>query len=190
MPRNRRPQPKAEKRAELIAAARTLFVRDGYDATPMNRIAQAAHVTPNTIYWYFRDKDDLLIGVLDELLGEALADYPNVAGRPLSDQLAWLVERLRPVSGLVSTVHTRIKTSPAIDDWHTRFHATFDDLFERQLPRPLPAKTRDGEMKIVAYTVEGLITHDVDPSASRRTCKALADRLHTTAASVSGAPGS
>jgi AcrR family transcriptional regulator len=184
MPRNRRPQPKAEKRAELIAAARTLLLRDGYDATPMNRIAQAADVTPNTIYWYFRDKDELLIGVLDDLLAEILADHSAVAGRPLSNQLAWLVERLRLVSSLVSTVHTRIELSPPIDEWHTRFHITMNDLVERQLPRPLPAKTHDQELRIVAYVIEGLVTHDADATASRSTCKALADRLQTIASAV------
>ncbi len=177
MPRNRQPQPKAEKRAELIAAARALFMRDGYDATPVNRIAQAAQVTPNTIYWYFRDKDELFIGVLDDLLDDFLADYATLVGGPLSDQLLWVVERLRPLSRLVSTVHTRLQVSPAIDEWHTRFHITFDDLFERQLPRPLPAKTRDLDLQIVAYAIEGLITHDVDPAASEATCKVLADRL-------------
>jgi AcrR family transcriptional regulator len=177
MPRNRRPQPKAEKRAALVTAARALFLHDGYDATTMSRIARAADVTPNTIYWYFRDKDDLLINVLDDVTGEMLDDYARVVRQPLSEQFAWIVERLREVSGLVSTVHTRIKTSPALDEWHSQFHATFEEFFEQQLPAPLPADARDAELNIVAYALEGLITHELDAIASQRICDALADRL-------------
>ena len=91
MPRNRRTQPEAEKRAELISTARALFLSDGYDATPMNRIAREAGVTPNTIYWYFRDKEQLLLAVLDELdgwPGLCAADFTTTVGAPLFAQFA------------------------------------------------------------------------------------------------------
>ena len=38
MPRNKRPQAADEKRREIVAAARHLFIDAGYDATPMGRL--------------------------------------------------------------------------------------------------------------------------------------------------------
>jgi AcrR family transcriptional regulator len=176
MPSNRRTQPQAEKRAELISAARELFLSEGYDATPMNQIARQAGVTPNTIYWYFKDKDQLLLAVLDELLQEYLAAYAEVAQAPLADQMVWLVERLRQISGLVATVHSRIQISADIDQWHNRLHALLEQLLVAQLPAPQPSKARDAEIRIITFTLEGMISHEVDAVATRQTCEALVAR--------------
>ncbi|WP_155771679.1 helix-turn-helix domain-containing protein, partial [Mycobacterium asiaticum] len=70
MARNKRPQAADEKRAEIVAAARRLFIDAGYDATSMSRLAKEAGVAPNTIYWYFGDKDDVLIAVLDSVMAD------------------------------------------------------------------------------------------------------------------------
>lgn len=178
MPRNRRPQPKAEKRAELVAAARQLFLRDGYAATAVGRIARAAEVTPNTVYWYFRDKDELLIAVLDELFAEAFSRYLTVAGDPIADQLVWLVDELRQIRELVSTVHARLSASPALAEWHNAFHANVEALFQQATGAP-PPETRHAEAKIVTFTVEGLLTHDIDNATTREVCHALAARWST-----------
>ena len=61
MPRNRRPQDREEKRAEIVTAAAGLFTEAGYDATSMAKVAASAGVTTNTIYWYFKDKDALWV---------------------------------------------------------------------------------------------------------------------------------
>ncbi|HVK99739.1 MAG TPA: helix-turn-helix domain-containing protein [Dongiaceae bacterium] len=176
MPSNRRAQPEAEKRAELISAACDLFVQDGYDTTPMNRIAQKAGVTPNTIYWYFKDKDELLLAVLDTVLQEDLKDYSLVAQSPLTDQLMWLVERLSRVSTLMSTLHTRIRVSPALDEWHNRFHALMEQLLVAQLPGPFPVATRDAEIRIISFALEGMVSHQEEPVMVRKMCEALAAR--------------
>ena len=61
MARNKRLQDREEKQKEIMSAARTLFLNEGYEATSMSRIANIAGVAPNTIYWYFKDKDELLV---------------------------------------------------------------------------------------------------------------------------------
>ncbi len=176
MPVNRRTEPEAEKRAQLIAAARELFIRHGYEATPMTRIAQSAGVAPNTIYWYFKDKDELLIAVLDELFEEHLRQFLPMLVRPLQEQLLWLVARLRTVSRLMATVHNRCSESEAIQAWHSGFHRRVEQLFGAQLPPHLPRQSIASELRIAAYTIEGLVTHDVAESDSRQTCEALASR--------------
>jgi AcrR family transcriptional regulator len=83
MARNKRPQPADEKRAEIVAAARRLFVEDGYDATSMSRLAKEAEVAPNTIYWYFGNKDDVLIAVLTAVMADGRAATRTSPANPL-----------------------------------------------------------------------------------------------------------
>ena len=141
MPRNKRPQAADEKRAEIVAAARELFVNAGYDATPMGRLATAAGVAANTIYWYFTDKDDVLLAVLNEVMAEAWTQYQSVAAEPLSVRVLWIVHQLQQMSRLVSTVHARAERSSGIAQWHDNFHFFTGSLLRAELehvesPRP------------------------------------------------------
>jgi len=50
----------------VLHAARTLFVEQGYQHTSMAHIAKAAGLTKGAIYFYFNDKADLLLTLLDD----------------------------------------------------------------------------------------------------------------------------
>lgn len=177
MPQNRRPVPKEQKRGELVSAAAELFVAEGYEAASMARIAHAAGVTPNTLYWYFADKDELLVATADVFLQVLGAEHERVAARPLAEQLAWVVEQLRPIRHLVVTVHARLAHSPAIKAWHDCFHHTVEELFERQLPAPLPPAVRAEEAAAITFNLEGAVIHDLDADTTRRLCRGAAERL-------------
>lgn len=53
-----------ERRATILAAARTVFVRDGYPGAKLTDVAAEAGCSVGTLYTYFRDRDDLLAAVL------------------------------------------------------------------------------------------------------------------------------
>lgn len=55
-----------ERRAQLIGAAATAFVRAGYAATSLEDVATAAGVTKVVIYRHFESKRDLYLAVLLE----------------------------------------------------------------------------------------------------------------------------
>lgn len=176
MPRNKPQQGAEEKKSEILEAARTLFLSDGYEATSIGAIATAAGVAPNTIYWYFKDKDELLLAVLDQLFQENLTEFTTIVARPISEQLLWLVLKLRGVSRLISTVHNRIHESDAINQWHSRFHSIVEQLFRQQLQQQVAKPSIAVEGMIATYTIEGLVTHDIEENAVRLTCEALASR--------------
>lgn len=177
MARNRQLQDRAEKREEVIEAASELFISDGYDATPMSRIADAAEVTPNTIYWYFKDKDAVLIAVLNAVVNDALTEYQAISDRPISELLRWLLSRLDQASRLVTTVHARIARSPELNEWHDRFHLAAEGLFRQQLERVgVPGETIDAEVKIGIFAFEGMLMHDFGDSQNLAICDALAAR--------------
>lgn len=168
MARNRREVDTRQKRDEIVAAARRLFTESGYESTGMARIAAEAGVAPNTLYWYFKDKDELLIAILDELVGEALNDYVAVMTEPLDAQILWMLSRFDATAGFVTTVHARMAISPVIQEWHDRFHQMLEALIVSQLAlRGVPEAERAGAARIAMFVVEGLLSHHAGAEADR-----------------------
>ncbi|WP_278312483.1 TetR/AcrR family transcriptional regulator [Lolliginicoccus levis] len=168
MPRNRGLHDKEAKRADIVGAARELFLSDGFERTSLSRLAKAVGITPNTLYWYFEDKDDILVAVLSAIVTEDAAHYASVADRPLTDRLEWLVDRLQRVGPLVSTVHERAAKSEIINNWHNGFHAYAESLFAADIAAAgLSGPEADAMIRIGTFVVEGLLTHAPPPGASR-----------------------
>ena len=160
MPRNRRPQDREEKRAEIVGAAAGLFTEAGYDETSVAKIAASAGVTTNTIYWYFQDKDALLVGVLDHVLDEVLEAASRHAEEPWVDQVLWAVEQLEQYTRLVTVVHSRASTSPRIEAWHTNFHDLMDSILAEGFRGVGVAEADLAAMnRIGTFVVEGLLMH-------------------------------
>jgi len=60
-------------RERILKASRRLFASKGYEETMMEDIAQRAGVSKATVYNYFPNKESLLIGTVDEVVGEVEA---------------------------------------------------------------------------------------------------------------------
>jgi AcrR family transcriptional regulator len=170
-------QDRAEKREELISAARRLFIEDGFEATSMAHLARTAGVAPNTIYWYFEDKDAVLIAVLDAALAEALADYADIINEPLGHQLRWSVDQLMQLRKLISALHARLERSPALNAWHTTFHQNIETLLRALLQHHSSAEQDlDAETRIWVFTIEGLLTHHLPDNEQDAICRQLVAR--------------
>lgn len=65
--------PAAERRAQLLRTAVSVFAEHGYHATSMNDVAVAAGVTKPVLYQHFSSKRDLFIELLDDI-GDELRD--------------------------------------------------------------------------------------------------------------------
>jgi len=82
----RKERQKQALRQEILAAARDLFVQEGYENVSMRRIAEKIEYSPTTIYLYFRDKDELLKEMCDEtftLLSRKLTRILGSGGDPV-----------------------------------------------------------------------------------------------------------
>lgn len=174
MPRNKREQDRDSKRDEIIASARQLFLEDGFEATAMSRLAAAAGVAPNTIYWYFKDKDEVLVAVLDAEFSTRAVEYLQQAFADTAERLLWMVNQLELTSRLVSTVHSRVAISPQISAWHERFHALSEGMVRMELAQKgLPPERIEPLVKICVFTIEGLLAHPMPDDEKRRICAAL-----------------
>ena len=70
--KERRAREKAQLRRQILAAARELFVNEGYENVSMRKIADKIEYSPTTIYLYFKDKADLLDSACQETLLDLL----------------------------------------------------------------------------------------------------------------------
>ncbi|KXO79975.1 TetR/AcrR family transcriptional regulator [Acinetobacter venetianus] len=61
-----------EKRAKILQAAKSIFLKMGYHATNMNQIAKDAGVTKLTVYNHFQDKANLFICAIEESCEESI----------------------------------------------------------------------------------------------------------------------
>jgi AcrR family transcriptional regulator len=63
----RRQREKESRRRSILEAAETLFAQKGYRKTRMEDIADMAEVSVGTVYGYFKNKEELLVNVLDDI---------------------------------------------------------------------------------------------------------------------------
>jgi len=61
-----------DKRQRILDAAIHVFARRGFFASRISDIASAAGIADGTVYLYFESKDDILVKVFDEIMGEHL----------------------------------------------------------------------------------------------------------------------
>jgi len=74
--------PADARRAQLLDAAKRVFVRRGFAAANIADICEEAGVARGTIYQYFRNKRDVLIALLDDVaerVKRVLAERPAIA---------------------------------------------------------------------------------------------------------------
>jgi AcrR family transcriptional regulator len=62
----RRARQKENIREEILEAARTLFVKEGYENVSIRKIAAKIEYAPGTIYLYFQDKAEILDRICEE----------------------------------------------------------------------------------------------------------------------------
>ena len=73
-----RSESQARTRAHLVATARELFLVDGYAATSLERVAEAAGFSKGAVYSNFTGKNELCTVVLDEIRAEKIAEIADV----------------------------------------------------------------------------------------------------------------
>jgi len=64
------------KRQHILDAAQQVFAAKGFDGASIKDLAKAAQVSPGLLYWYFKDKTDLLVSLLTERIETAFGQLP------------------------------------------------------------------------------------------------------------------
>lgn len=66
------------RREEILAAARAVFLEDGYEYTTIRKIAARAHVSPTALYLYFPDKERILLEICDATFARLIDEMGRI----------------------------------------------------------------------------------------------------------------
>ena len=78
MPRTRYQRMAPETQRRILEAARAEFLAHGYEAASINRIIQAAGINKGSLYYYFEDKADLFVKVLQDAQDEMIRSIADL----------------------------------------------------------------------------------------------------------------
>jgi AcrR family transcriptional regulator len=99
MPRLTRAENRARTRRLLMTTARELFLRDGYHATSLEKIAETAGFSKGAFYHNFAGKDEICLHVLDEIRAEHAAQIVAILREPVQERLGSLERWAQKVIG-------------------------------------------------------------------------------------------
>ena len=90
----RKARERASRRAEVLAAARRLYARKGYQQTSMVEIARASELAVGTLYQLFPSKEAILRSLLEDRMDELVTRVRAALDgrRDVQDQLRQIVE--------------------------------------------------------------------------------------------------
>ena len=154
-PRSRRADGKARVRAALLAAARTLFARQGVAATTVADIARLAAVSRATAFNYFPCKQALLAALVHEMearflhVFEAQFARPGTAAERLAALFSWTAAKVEETPELsrvlIGASETTFGAAPDRGARTARTHRAF--------VRVLEAGRREGNVRRDVPTV-------------------------------------
>lgn len=64
--KERKERHKEDLRQRILDAAKILFLKEGYEATSIRKIASVIEFSPTTIYLYYKDKNDIIYALQKE----------------------------------------------------------------------------------------------------------------------------
>jgi AcrR family transcriptional regulator len=77
----RRVRQKPLVRQEILDAARDILASEGYEGLSMRKVARRIDYSPTAIYLHFKDRDDLVSCVCEQLMGGLARELEQVAER-------------------------------------------------------------------------------------------------------------
>ncbi|TDC48156.1 TetR/AcrR family transcriptional regulator [Actinomadura sp. KC345] len=134
---------RAERRAELLATAAEVFASQGYSATTVRKVADAAGILGGSLYYHFDSKEAMADEILSTFLDDMWIAYDRVLGAGLSarETLEGIVvesfrsiDRHRPAVVLYQNESKHLATSERFHYLHEsrrRFEEMWLSLLER-----------------------------------------------------------
>ena len=161
-----------EKRDRILRAAVKIFSRKGFFNSKVSEIARSAEVADGTIYLYFKNKDDLLISLFEEKMGEVVEDVRRriaVGGNAL-EKLKIFIENhmdlLEREAGLVEVLQVELRQS-------TKFLKDYTPVKFFEYLEIISGILEEGKR-------EGVFRPDMDISIARRAIFGALDELCLT----------
>lgn len=69
---------KEERKTQILEAALRVYTRSGFEQARVDDIAEEAGLAKGTLYLYFNSKDDIMLSVLDRMMGRELGELEEL----------------------------------------------------------------------------------------------------------------
>ena len=157
----------------VLRAARELFVEQGYEHTSISRIAARAGLTKGAVYFYFKDKAELLQRLLDEAnevsFQSIIAAMDAQAGSPRKQLLSFV--NTTAAVGVENREHMLLPVLMAVE------FAASDQQVARKVREIYAAWTAALESVVRAGQSTGDVDATLDPESTAIALVALVDGL-------------
>jgi TetR/AcrR family transcriptional regulator, cholesterol catabolism regulator len=138
---------------EIIEAASTIFLKNGYEATSLQDIASAVGILKGSIYYYIKAKEDLLFEIVDRAQVQFLATLEEDAatvGASAPARLSAFIRRW-------------ITLNQKQRDWNTVAERSFDRLTGERLSLVIERRDHFSDF-VKRIIVQGINEGAFDPS--------------------------
>jgi AcrR family transcriptional regulator len=153
-------------RRDILAAARGLFLRQGYHGLSMRQIAEAVGVSKAALYYHFQDKEELFLAILNDALetAEGLIDGVQAQGGSARERIRLLVQSLlSQPKGQYALILLAAQDLPELSPAGRRsFDQAYQARFLRKVQAILEEGMQSGELRridpaVAAWILLGMI---------------------------------
>jgi AcrR family transcriptional regulator len=189
----------AARRQQILDAARTCFLRNGFHATSMQDVIAEAELSVGAVYRYFRSKDEIVAAIAEQYSGEInrqLAQLTVGPARPLAFSIQKAVDLVDANVGPDGVMRLAVvlwaealrdKTvAAAVERAYSMLRENFVRLAKRAIERgELPPNAEPGATGaalyslIAGYGLQRLLTGQPNKQAYKRAVRALLTRPPT-----------
>jgi AcrR family transcriptional regulator len=149
-----RERKKQQTREKIARVALELFAERGYDETTLADIAEAADVSPRTIFSYFENKEDILFceeGVFIDRLKQTLEDRP--AGTTTVDAIREFLLSIEPADEEAKLRKKIVSDTPALQMRMRAQHGQLEPMLVESITRDLGAGPDDVRPLLIAASM-------------------------------------
>lgn len=158
---------RARVRADLLSAARQVFITRGYQEATISEITQIADVAMGTFYLHFRDKEELLVALAEEGLATIREQiHATIAQAPADPLLPLIIRTLLRAAYQQRDLFLLIGASESALLVRTRTHQAQQGLAGHFLPLLQQAREQ-GQLasydpELLAHLLVGLLLRAID----------------------------
>lgn len=154
-----------DRRKHIMRVAAKVFANQGYFTTTISDLAQAAGIAKGTIYWYFKNKREIMLAILEDVSLEIFQTFEDAMSGAL-DGLDSLLRCVRPALEMLEE-HGPIylmyfmeigSSDEKIGNSYRRIYRVIHRGVESQLERGMEESViRPLNPHLAAYMVMGII---------------------------------
>jgi len=150
------------KRSAILAQAARLFDECGYYETSLTDIAAALHVTKPTLYYYVKNKEDIVVQIIERAIGavDACAERARAHGSTGLERLGFFVreyvEMMNTDSGRCLLGLRRVPVAPATRARTAAGYRRIDAIGRELISEGIKdGSIRDCDVRLTAFALYG-----------------------------------